>query len=170
MAKIDIPGGLKAFLHPAAYGGAVKPEAKKTKQNRAGTAPRKTSFSRVLEGRMRETEAPAPLPLDREALQTLLDEVHSAGDALKHRPFPNEIKRYKQAVSDFLRHVVENSYALTEQTSGINLLKRKKYTLIQVLDHKLEQLAAGILAGQTAQIELLARIDEISGLLVDLLE
>jgi uncharacterized protein YaaR (DUF327 family) len=41
--------------------------------------------------------------------------------------------------------------------------------LIQVVDQKLEQLAAGILTGQASQLELLARVDEIAGLLVDLL-
>jgi len=41
--------------------------------------------------------------------------------------------------------------------------------LIQVVDHKLEQLAAGILAGQRSRLEILARVEEINGLLVDLI-
>jgi uncharacterized protein YaaR (DUF327 family) len=46
---------------------------------------------------------------------------------------------------------------------------RTGFHLIQVVDRKLEQLAAGILAGQTSQLKLLARINEIAGLLIDLL-
>jgi uncharacterized protein YaaR (DUF327 family) len=38
-----------------------------------------------------------------------------------------------------------------------------------VVDRKLEQLAAGILSGQIGQLKLLAGIEEITGILVDLL-
>jgi uncharacterized protein YaaR (DUF327 family) len=38
------------------------------------------------------------------------------------------------------------------------------------VDRKLEQLAAGILAGQHSQMDILARVEEINGLLVDLLQ
>jgi uncharacterized protein YaaR (DUF327 family) len=48
--------------------------------------------------------------------------------------------------------------------------KRKVYHLIQVVDQKLETLASGILSGQLRQLEILARLDEITGLLVDLMQ
>jgi uncharacterized protein YaaR (DUF327 family) len=49
-------------------------------------------------------------------------------------------------------------------------MKRKSHAGIMVVDRKLEQLAAGILSGQTSQLELLARIEEITGILIDLLQ
>jgi uncharacterized protein YaaR (DUF327 family) len=182
MAKVDFPEGAAPFLNPAAYT-ALKAEAKKTKNKAArggasGAARsgargvQRPQFSRVLEDaeRTEETEALPDYPASEEALQELLDDVHSSGDELKRRPFPEEIKQYKRAVRNFLHHVVENGYAIEERTSGVNLKKRKKFTLVQVVDRKLESLAASILASQVSQIELLARIDEIAGLLVDLLQ
>jgi uncharacterized protein YaaR (DUF327 family) len=38
-----------------------------------------------------------------------------------------------------------------------------------VVDQKLERLAAGIMAGQVTQLEILAKVDEITGILVNLL-
>ncbi|MDR1909023.1 MAG: DUF327 family protein [Spirochaetaceae bacterium] len=169
MAKIDSPEG----VFNAAYQG-VRPEAKKARLR--GRGAEGASFSRILEdSEVREGEAAlagaalADAPPSEELLAELLSAVHSAGDDLKNRPLPDAIKRYKQAVRGFLHYVVKNGYTVEEQSSRAGLLKRKKYTLVQVADRKLEGLAAAILAGQSGQLDILARIEEINGILVNLL-
>jgi uncharacterized protein YaaR (DUF327 family) len=169
MAKVDAPDANLIF-NPAAYT-QIHTEAKKAKERGQTKEARKPVFANILDSaEAREAGTVENLPFSEETLQALLDEVHSSGDELKGRPFPDEIVRYKKAVRNFIHYVVENSYVLEEMTSGVNLLRRKKFTLVQVVDRKLEQLAAGIMAGQTNQLELLARIDEIAGILVNLLQ
>jgi uncharacterized protein YaaR (DUF327 family) len=116
-------------------------------------------------------------------VQELLDAVRSTGDDLGQRPFPEEILRYKKAVRNFLHYVVQNGYELEEHIGVPNSQKpgykgslwepaaknAKGYHVIQVVDQKLEQLAAGILEGQVSQLELLSKLEEIKGLLVDLI-
>jgi uncharacterized protein YaaR (DUF327 family) len=171
MAKVDFPEGTAPFLNPAAYT-ALKAETKRTKDKTSIRDIKRPRFSSVLKDAEQIEEAGVlpDYPASEEALRELLDDVHSSGDELKRRPFPEEIKRYKRSVRNFLHYVVENGYTIEERTSGINLLKRKKFTLVQVVDRKLESLAASVLANQVTQIELLARIDEIAGLLVNLLQ
>ena len=110
----------------------------------------------------------ASLPPEK-ILEALLDEVHSAGDSLKERTLSENIIAYKNAVRSFIQYVVDQAFTVTESTSGGNILKRKKFTQVQIIDQKLEQLAAGILSNQRAQLDLLGRIEEINGLLVDLM-
>jgi uncharacterized protein YaaR (DUF327 family) len=176
MAKIDFPDGNSPFFNPAAYG-AAHAEAKKTKdRGRAGSA-RRPDFRSSLETAAEaenaaDAAARAGAAADgpsEEALRGLLDEVHASGDDLKDNATPDAIRRYKSAVRGFLHYVVENGYSVEERVSGGNILKRKKFTMIQVVDRKLEQLAAGILAGQRSQLDILARVEEIAGLLVDLI-
>lgn len=166
MAKVDFPEGTSPFFNPAAYAG-VKRDDKKIKEK--GKTP---AFSKLLEGAESHEAAEAAglqhLPASEEALRALLDDIHQAGEALSAKPIMDTIKRYKEAVRAFLHYVVENGYTAEERVSGFNILKRKKFTLIQVVDRKLEQLAAGILSGQKSQLEILARVEEINGLLVDL--
>lgn len=102
-------------------------------------------------------------------LENLLDDVHSSGDALKTSLHPSNIIEYKKAVKLFLQYVIQNSYQVSNKTSGKNILKQKKFTQIVVIDEKLEKLTAEILINQKNQIALLAKIEEINGLLVDLL-
>ena len=76
---------------------------------------------------------------------------------------------FREAVKGFLAYVMKRALEVTEHISGSNILKRKKFTLVDVIDRKLESLAAAVLAGQADQMEILRRIDEIKGLIVDLM-
>jgi uncharacterized protein YaaR (DUF327 family) len=180
MAKVD-GADTSFYMNPAAYS-QVKDE-KKTK----GIRHEKT-FSRIfddLRGKTADDIGPLrDLPASEDSVNLLMDEVRSTGDVLKGRPFPEEIMRYKQAVRNFINYVVQNTYSLEYEEGIPNFLKPgfkgrrgtpeamkgKEYTKIQVIDKKLEDLAALLLSSQMRQIELVSRLEEIRGLLVDLLQ
>lgn len=103
------------------------------------------------------------------SLETLLDEVHESGDRLKENPSVDLVQAYKKAVRDFVHHVVERSFAVERKTSGRNVLKRNAYFRVSVIDESLEKLAAEILRNQRDNLDILRRVDEINGMLVDLL-
>ncbi len=98
----------------------------------------------------------------------LLDAVFEAGDRLKRQRDTATLMAYKETVRRFLNAVVRRGLDIEERTSGSNILRRKRYALVKVVDGKLEQLAAGMISNQREQLQLLARIDEINGLLIDL--
>ncbi len=104
-----------------------------------------------------------------EGLEELLDNVHEIGEKLKRTPTMTAVKDYKQAVRDFLSYVVRHTLSVEQHESGPTVLKRKRFTLIKVIDQKLERLAAGIMQEQRSQLDILRQIDEISGMLIDLL-
>lgn len=105
----------------------------------------------------------------RENLEELLDEVHEIGEVLVESQSLENIKRYRRAVRSFLDYVVSNMLAVEEQTSGSNILRRKRFTQVKIVDGRLERLVAEVLQNQGKQLDLLERIDEIHGLLVDLI-
>jgi hypothetical protein len=105
----------------------------------------------------------------RRSIEELLDAVFASGDVLKNSPTLESIRDYRQKVKDFVRYAVQHSIAVEETTSGAGILKRKRFTLVKVIDEKLESLAVSVLAAQKEQLALLAQIDEINGLLVDLM-
>ncbi len=160
-----------ASIAGQAAGGAVRKGEKKKE------TPAARRFDRLLDDKAAEAEqldsAAVPPHLEGLApeviLEKLLDDVHSAGDVLKEKQLPDTIIAYKEAVRHFVRYVVSRTFDVSETVSGTNILKRKKFTQLQVIDKKLEQLAAGILSNQRSQMDLLGRIEEINGLLVDLM-
>jgi len=180
MAKVD-GADTSFYMNPAAYS-QVKDE-KKSKNIR-----HEKPFSRIFDDiRGRTVDDIGPLwnlPVSEDSINLLMDEVRSTGDVLKSRPFPEEVMRYKQAVRNFINYVVQNTYSLEYEEGIPNFLKPgfkgrrgtpeamkgKEYTKIQVIDKKLEDLAALLISSQMRQIELVSRLEEIRGLLVDLLQ
>ena len=182
MSKIDGTDP-SIYMNPGTFG-QVK-EEKKSKGIRRGE---KTEFSELfdnLRGKTAEELGPLRnLPASDEAVNTLMDEVRDSGDRLKSRPFAEEIMRYKQAVRNFINYVVQNCYSKEYEDGILNKFKpsfkgkrstpeateRKQYVKIQVIDKKLEDLAAMLLSSQGRQMELVSRLEEIKGLLIDLLQ
>ncbi|MDR1899093.1 MAG: DUF327 family protein, partial [Treponema sp.] len=108
MAKVD----LSSFLVNPLIHGAVNQEAKKARDKPPVKGGGKPRFSTLVEkARGEETpglEGPRDLPVSEETVNMLMEDVRGAGDALRDRPFPDEIVRYKKAVREFMRYVVEN--------------------------------------------------------------
>jgi uncharacterized protein YaaR (DUF327 family) len=178
MAKVEGTDS-SFYMNPAAYS---QVEEKKTKGVR-----RDKQFSRIfddLRGKTADELGPLrDLPVSEDTVNLLMDEVRSTGDTLKSRPLPEEIMRYKQSVRNFINYVVQNVYSIEYEEGIPNKYKpafkgrrntpegekQKSYTKIQVIDKKLEDLAAMLLSGQMQQMKLVSRLEEIRGLLVDLL-
>lgn len=159
MARIDSLGEASSWLIP-----------EKKKAGKKDKAQRKT-FSELVESAS-EGEGIAQEELSqsdrRRGIEELLDGVFASGDALKKTPTMDTIREYRQKVKDFLKFVVQNSVRVEETTSGANIMKRKRFTLVRVIDEKLDALAAMVLGGQKEQIAILAQIDQINGMIVDL--
>jgi uncharacterized protein YaaR (DUF327 family) len=185
MARID--GFPAAGLPEAAFFmphvGTKSPKSAKSQRT-------KPLFFNFLAREARDALPPEPeyaASPDGGSLTSLLDGVYDAGDALSKRPFPEEIKRYRSAIQKFIRYVTCNAYSVKEDAGIPNSQKagfsdglrkhdpesrnaRNKYSSVQIIDQKLDRLAADIMTGQMKQINLLKNIEEINGLLVDLLE
>jgi uncharacterized protein YaaR (DUF327 family) len=186
MAKVEGAADASFYMNPAAY--AQVKDDKKTKGTPVPGVRDKKDFSSLvddLRGKTADEIGPIrDLPVSEETLNLLMDDVRSTGDVLLSRPLPEEIMRYKQAVRNFINYVVQNAYALEHEEGIPRFLKpgykgprgtdesksRKHYTKIQVIDKKLEDLAAMLLSGQRNQMKVLAGLEEIRGLLIDLMQ
>ena len=176
MDRVDFTASslLSSVLHQT-----VKGEAKKT--NTRSELPRtgKTLFSGLLDDLLPSVGELGPLRKlepSEEALTELMDAVHSTGSDLLDRPFADEILRYKKAVRNFIHYVVHNSFDVERIKSLVPsrdpMVRRRGETKInvqiQVIDRKLEELAADLLSRHTTQLERVSKLDDITGLLIDL--
>jgi len=149
-----------------------KSSSKKSESDVRGV--HRSSFSELWEAETSEPASAGWSGLHREIeenLESLVDDVHTYGERLKERPTYENIRSYKEAVRDFLSYVITNTLEVeTKEGSRFNPLKKqRKYTLVKIIDEKLEHLASGIMQNQGAQLDILRRVEEINGLVVDLL-
>jgi len=182
MAKVD-GTDTSFYMNPAAYS-QVKDEKKSKNVRRSDKADFSSLFDNLRGKTAGELGPLQNLPVSDDTVNALMDEVRDAGDVLNNRPLPDEIMRYKHAVRNFINYVVKNTYSLEHEKSIPKYLKpgfkgqrgtpdalsQKQHTVIMVIDKKLEDLAAMLLSSQVRQLELVSRLEEIKGLLIDLLQ
>ena len=101
------------------------------------------------------------------AFDSLVDEISRQGERFSKNPTFQELKSYKSLVKAFLNHVTEHMYSIEHHVGGTRL-KQKIYTVTKIIDERLQALSKLILDQQEKNIDLLATLDEIRGLLIDL--
>ena len=150
---------------------SYSPADRSRKKNRSKQI-RNTSFSAVIGdsiGGEPEIDGGMDLPeLSGVPLEELLDEIHSVGERVKQDATYESVRRYKTAVKALVKYVVDHALNLEERQSSPNILRQKKFMLIKVIDKKLDSLASGVLMNQHDALDILGKIDEINGLIVDL--
>ena len=118
------------------------------------------TFSEVLETEKVETR-------DIE-LATALEEVDEYARRLKESPVMENLLRYKRRVRAILRFLVQQSYDVQENTVYDLYGRRRLLVLVESIDQKLEELTWDFLNKQSSSLDLVSRLDEIRGLLLDL--
>ncbi len=103
--------------------------------------------------------------------EVLLDAVYQLGEELKRKKTTDALGKYRQAVRQFYQLIVSRSLDIEKVEGRLNLARgnRKQYTLIRIVDEKLEKLGAAVLRNQKDQLDILGKIDEIHGILIDML-
>jgi len=102
----------------------------------------------------------------RYEFDTLVDEITKQGEKFSRNPTMTELKKYKSMIKQFIKHVTDNMIRIEHYTGG--RLKQKIYTVAKIVDERLEALTELIVSNQIKNIDLLSKLDEIRGLLIDL--
>ena len=102
-------------------------------------------------------------------IEQLLDEVHTVGEQLLRERGFSSAQRYREAVRRFLGAIIPESAGIDIHESNRDILSRKRYYILHSVNQSVERLVTGVLQSQFEQIEILSRLEEIEGMLVDLL-
>lgn len=103
-----------------------------------------------------------------EELNKLLKGIDDSAEQLNSEKTIPALKRYKENIRSFIRVITERAYELKESYSWNTRAGQRVFVLVRKIDEHLEKLTAEILNQQEEEINLLERLGEIRGLLVDL--
>jgi len=102
-------------------------------------------------------------------LAEMRGEIARQGAVLADRRDIMELKRYKQMLTEFMREAVRFCYELKKKPGRDGRGRHKMYAIIKVINQKLEKMTQEILSEQGEILQLMADIEDINGLLLDLL-
>ncbi|WP_281883828.1 YaaR family protein [Paenibacillus sp. YYML68] len=104
----------------------------------------------------------------REQLERMLSQIDMQGQRLAKSMTVRELRQYKLLVKQFLEETVRRGVQLRDTRGWDRRGRSKRYKLLEEIDQGLLVLADEMLATEQGRIELLHRIGEIRGMLINL--
>ncbi|QHZ44857.1 YaaR family protein [Bacillus sp. NSP9.1] len=103
-----------------------------------------------------------------EQLTMLLTDIETFGKRLKKSRNFKDLARFKGLIKRFVKEAVENGLTLENSRSFDLYGNSRTLSIVKELDEKLVQLTEELMDQEKPSIELLERIGEIKGLLINL--
>ncbi|WP_342599623.1 YaaR family protein [Psychrobacillus sp. FSL H8-0483] len=106
--------------------------------------------------------------MQTETMTKLLGDVSTAGDRLARSRNLRDMAKFKMLIRKFLHEAVDFGMGLKQSHTWNRFGEGRKLKIVETIDEKLVELAEEILSQEKSSIELLDKIGEIKGLLINL--
>ena len=106
--------------------------------------------------------------MQTEQLTRLLGDISAAGDRVARSRNLRELARFKMLVKRFLQEAVDYGLEMKQSHTWNRFGEGRRLKLVETIDEHLVELAEDLLNEEKESIELLAKIGEIKGLLINL--
>lgn len=101
-------------------------------------------------------------------LTSLMEEITMQGNKLaKHRDI-RDMKRYRGLVKDFLNEIINRSHSFSRENFLDRRGRHRVYGIVRLVDEKLDELAQELVKDEKDNLNILSKIGEIRGLLLDI--
>ncbi len=104
-----------------------------------------------------------------ERLSGLVDDITVSGKKLIEHMDLKDLKHYRSLIGEFINEVVTHSHKFTRENFLDRRGRHRVYGIVKVINQDLDDLAQELLKNEKDTIKVLDKIDEINGLLLDLL-
>ncbi len=105
----------------------------------------------------------------RDQLKVLYDKIETQSGKLQDKLFIEDLVQYKELVKEFLDITVNNSHVFYKENSLDRRGRHRVYSLVKKVDNELDELTKDFLDIENNRIKILNRLDDIKGLLLDIL-
>lgn len=106
--------------------------------------------------------------LQSEQLTRLIGNISEAGDRIARSRNLRDMAKFKMLVRRFLKDAVESGLELKQSHTWNQYGEGRRLKLVKTIDEKLVELAEDLLNNEKTAIDLLEKIGEIKGLLINL--
>lgn len=102
-------------------------------------------------------------------LNTLMEEITMQGDKLAKKRDVRDMKRYRGLIKDFMNEIINRSHSFSRENFLDRKGRHRVYGIIRLVDENLDALAQELMKDEQDHLEILSKIGEIRGLLLDIL-
>lgn len=104
-----------------------------------------------------------------EKIRTLADKIQSQGKKLEKKADIRDLKVYKQLISEFLDEAIAHSHKFTKKNYLDRRGRHRVYAIINKINQELIELTNEVLKAEQDNLSILKKLEDIRGLILDLL-
>ena len=105
----------------------------------------------------------------QERLNLMFEEIVQQGKKIAKRTDIIEMRQYRQLIKDFINEIVNRSHEFSRENFLDRRGRHRVYGIIKLIDKNLDELAEELIKDEKDNIAILNKIDEIRGLILDIL-
>lgn len=102
-------------------------------------------------------------------LTVMMENIESQGKRITKHMDVVDMKKYREMIKEFMNEIANHSHKFSRQNFLDKRGRHRVYGMIKLIDKNLDELAAQLMSEEKDAITILSKIDEIRGLLLDLL-
>ena len=102
-------------------------------------------------------------------LNFMLQEISAHGKKIAKHMDIKDMKHYRELIREFMNEIVNRSHKFSRENFLDKKGRHRVYAMIKLVDKNLDELAAELIKDEKDHLAILSRIDEIRGLLLDIL-
>ncbi|MEE5990285.1 MAG: hypothetical protein BWY61_00144 [Firmicutes bacterium ADurb.Bin354] len=104
----------------------------------------------------------------QEKLTSLMSQITEQGNRISKKKDIRDMKRYRGLIKEFMNEIVNRSHSFTRENFLDKRGRHRIYGIVRLVDENLDALAQELVKEEADNMEVLAKIGEIRGLLLDL--
>lgn len=102
-------------------------------------------------------------------LQVMMEEITMQGKKLGKHMDVRDMKHYRKLIKEFMNEIVNRSHKFSRENFLDRRGRHRVYGMIKRVDEVLDELAGELIKGEKDAIAILDKVDEIRGLLLDII-
>lgn len=102
-------------------------------------------------------------------LNNLINEISEQGEKISKNMDVKDMRQYRVLIKDFFNEVVSRSHEFSRDNFLDRRGRHRVYGIVKLVDENLDQLANELLEIEKNHIKILERVDEIRGLILDVI-
>lgn len=104
----------------------------------------------------------------QDKLTEMIQDITKQGQKIAEHMDIRDLKVYRSMISNFLNEVVANSHQFSRENFLDRRGRHRVYGVIRQVNDKLDELAKELISSEKNQVDILDRIGEIQGLVLDI--
>ena len=102
-------------------------------------------------------------------LFTMMEEITQQGDKLGKRMDIRDMKNYRRLIKEFMNEIASHFHEFSRENFLDKKGRHRVYGIVKKINQTLDELAAELLREEKDHLAILGKIDEIRGLILDII-